>query len=156
MIVESATALAWLKAGAAVAAGAAIKEATKDAYAALKAKLIGLVGSTAADAVERLEKDPTDAEASKELETDLGKLDASNRDELAGALAALAKAFEADESARTAAYDRGRVAFDLDAKGHITLARIKGVSTFDVKARSRDGDITISDINMGEDPTPGN
>lgn len=156
MIVESATALAWLKAGAAVAAGAAIKEATKDAYTALKGKLIEVVGGKAAETVARLEKDPTDAEASKELETDLAKLDASNRDALAGALVALAKAFEADEPARTTAYEKGHVAFDLDAQGHITLARIKGASTFDVKARTREGDITISDIDMREDPPSGN
>lgn len=156
MIFESATALAWLKAGAAAAAGAAIKEATKDAYSGLKKKLIELVSAKGADAVNELEKDPANAKASAELEADLATLDDAKRAELAEALGALATAFERDEPAREVASQKGHVVFDLDAAGHITLARIKGASMLEVKARAREGDITISDINLGEEPPSGN
>ena len=156
MIVETATVITWLKAGAAIAAGAAVKEATKDAYAGLKAKLIELVGGKASDAFSKLEKDPGSAQATADLETDLSKLDVAKRAQLAGALAAVAKAFEGDEHARATASQKGHVVFDLDAEGHITLARIKGASMLDVKARTREGDISISDIEMREEPKSGN
>lgn len=156
MIVETATVISWLKAGAAIAAGAAVKEATKDAYAGLKAKLIELAGGKAADAVSELEKDPGNAQATADLETDLSKLDVAKRAQLADALAAVAKAFEDDEPARATASQKGHVVFDLDAHGHITLARIKGASMLDVKARTREGDISISDIEMREEPKSGN
>ena len=59
MIVETATAIAWLKVGAAGVAGAAVKEVTKDAYTALKKKVLSVLGAKSQKIwSNRLEKDP--------------------------------------------------------------------------------------------------
>lgn len=133
--------------GAAAACGAAVvQEATKDAYAGLKAKVIELFGARAGRSVAKLEDASTRDEGKLELDQLIGaSLSPEEATELEPLVEKMLSALREDQAARGVAH--ARIGLDLDVGGDALLRNVGGAREIAVKAVTK-GDFTLEDIRM--------
>lgn len=131
------------------------KEATKDAYLALKTLLAAVCGRRAGRAADALEADPSSEEARTELSAAIGSIPGDDAAEIDALLRTLIRKLGDDAGARRVAAEAGRIKLDVDSGGHVTLERIDGPADIDVKARST-GDFVLRDVHMGGGSRRGN
>jgi hypothetical protein len=143
-----------LTAGAAISGGTIVREATKDGYNALKARVVSFLGQPAADILAALERQPQNdaarvAVAAAALQATPAQLEALNP--LADALkAALAQ----DEGARRLMHERGQINLDFTAQGNVIIAEIDGATSMNVRADAG-GDVSFTRVTIAGTP-PGN
>lgn len=147
--------ISWLQSGAATVASTVVSETTKDAYRALKTRLKASLGTSVIDTLGKLEANPSDVGSTAQLTTDVKRLTASDKDDIQNLIIALAQAFASDAKARDVVNASGAVKLALDALGNVAISRISDAKSLEVNARA-DGDISITDISMARDPSPGN
>lgn len=133
--------------GAAAACGTAlVEEATKDAYAGLKAKVIELFGARAGRSVGKLEDVSTRDEGKLELDQSIGaSLSPEEATELEPFIQKMLSALREDQAARDVAH--ARIGLDLDVGGDALLRNIQWAREIAVKAVTK-GDFTLEDIRM--------
>jgi hypothetical protein len=150
---DAGTLVAALYAGAVISSSEVVKEATKDAYKALKGAVAKLFGERAERAIDAVEKSPNDAAAEK-LKAAIPELEPQDVAALASQTAALLEAFRSDSNAGTIV-TAARIKLDVDAQGHVTIERLRGAGDIDVKAKAG-GNFTMSDVDMRREKLQGN
>ena len=131
-----------------------VKEATKDAYRGFKQKLTDVLGRTGANAIARLEGDPTSSEARQALENALMAPSGDDHTELQTAIRSLIAAASADPAAMQA-FDTAHITLDFEAGGDINITDVAGARKFEVKAKAG-RDINFRDVEMDTGRDEGN
>jgi hypothetical protein len=142
--------LTGLLLGAAAACGTAVvEEVTKDAYAALKAKMTEVFGARAGRAIAKIEVDATCDEGKRELEASIGnELSPEDADAIGPLVAHLIEVMRQDPAARQVAHLR--IGLDLDVGGDALLRNIEGAREIAIKAVTK-GDFTLENVRMAAD-----
>jgi hypothetical protein len=132
---------------AATAAGSeAAKEATKDAYRALKDKVVELFGPRSSRALAKLENDGTREEGSIELDKILGNtLEPDEATQIQPLVEEMLRAFKEDPSARQ--FVHARVGLDIDAGGNALIRNIQGAREIIAKVKAAK-DVTIDGLKI--------
>ncbi|PZR82087.1 MAG: hypothetical protein DI537_37235 [Stutzerimonas stutzeri] len=146
--------LTGLLMGAAAACGTAVvEEITKDAYGALKEKVVQVFGARAGRALAKIENDATRAEGERELGASIGsELSPEDAEALQPAIARLLEALRQDQTARTAV--QSRIDLDLDVGGDAQLRNIEGADQISVKATTK-GNFIFDSVKMATREPPG-
>ena len=150
---EPITLTGLLLAAAAACGTAVVEEATKDAYAGLKAKVVDLFGSRTSRSIAKLEVESTRDEGKRELDQTIGEsLASEDATELEPVVQAMITALRDDSAARETVHSR--IGLDLDVGGDALLRNIQGAREIAVRAVTK-GDFTLEDIRMDVGRTPG-
>jgi uncharacterized protein involved in outer membrane biogenesis len=144
---------AFLLTGANIVGTEVVKEATKDAYRALKGKIGELFGQRASKALTKAEDPATCDEGREELEHYVGpELEADEAIQLQPFIEALLRAIKEDASATRIA--QTRVGLDIEAGGNALIRDIQDAVDVAVKVRAKK-DVTIEGIRMSTGIAPG-
>ncbi len=131
-----------------------VKEVTKDGYKRFKDLLGSVFGRRATRAIEQIECSPTSEDARRELEAVISAPSGTDEPELEDALATLLM-FLRDEPAARQAAASARISLDVDSGGQVTVERLDGAKSVEVKSRSA-GDFAFRDVRMDTGRDPGN
>ena len=138
-----------------IAATEVVKEATKDAYKGMKAKIGEIWGKGGERAVAKVEADPASAEALEHLKATIAVVPAEDEPEVVEKYERLLSALADDEAARMTADRVATIRLDLDSGGHVRVHSLKNARIVDVKARAA-GDIDLNNVDMDPGGTLGN
>ncbi|KQP51103.1 hypothetical protein ASF41_13010 [Methylobacterium sp. Leaf111] len=145
---------AALIAGGALVADATVKEMTKDAYQALKAKACELFGRRAVKATEKLEASETRDEGKAELALVIPDLRSDEAEEIQPVLQAFLDAMRQDEPAREG-LAHARIALNLDVGGNVLIDNVQDAREIGIRSRS-EGDFTFTNVRMDPGTRSGN
>lgn len=146
------TVTAVLYAASLAVGDAAIKEATKDAYAKAKEAISGFFGKRGSNALTKLDAAETRDEGIGELKgMGLDTLSQAEKQEIGPVVAELVERLREDDAAKAVAHSR--LGLDLDVGGDALIRDISGVREMAVKAKTT-GDFTLQGVRMdtGRDP----
>jgi hypothetical protein len=146
--------LSTLKAGAVAAATATVEEVTKDLYGKLKASVGDVFGRGAKRSVEKLESGATRGEGFGELESSIKEIPPDDELELAERVQELLAALKNDPQAKEAV-ESAQIDLDFESGANILMQNIQNAQSIKVKAKA-EGDITFSDVLMGDKGSSGN
>jgi hypothetical protein len=150
---EPFTITSLLVAGAAALGTEAVKEATKDAYRAVKDKIAELFGPRVSRAVIKLESDDTREEGAAELRRVVGDvLEPDEATQIQPFAEALIRALNEDAAAKQVVHSR--VGLDIEAGGNAFIRDIQGASEVVAKVKAAN-DVTIEGFRMDTGRNPG-
>jgi hypothetical protein len=150
---EPITITTLLVAGATAAGIEAVKEATKDAYRAVKDKVGELFGPRASRAVAKLESDSSREEGAAELAKLVeGTLEPDEATQLQPLAEALIRALNEDAAAKQIVHSR--VGLDIEAGGNALIRDIQGAREVVAKVKAAQ-DVTVEGLRMDTGRTPG-
>lgn len=142
-----------LEAGAAAAATAGVEEMTKDAYAAVKAKMRDIFGKPGERALTALEAAPTSEAARQHVTSVIATIEPDDQEDFRPSLEALIAAIKHDAVAQ-AAIERAQVRMDLDVGRTANIEDLQGVESLDVRAKTGE-DFNLRRLNMAKKGEPG-
>jgi hypothetical protein len=149
---EPFTITSLLVAGAAALGTEAVKEATKDAYRAVRDKVGELFGPRALRAVVKLESNDTREEGATELRKVVGDaLEPDEATQIQPLVEALIRALNQDAMAKQVVHSR--VGLDIEAGGNALIRDIQGAREIVTKVKAAN-DVTIEGFRLdtGRDP----
>ncbi|WP_331302962.1 hypothetical protein [Methylobacterium oryzae] len=142
-----------LEAGAAAVATAGIGEMTKDAYAAVKAKMRDIFGKSGERALTALEAAPTSETARQQVSTVIATIEPDDREDLRPVLEALITAIKRDAAAQVA-IERAQIRMDLDVGRTANIEDLEGVESIDLRAKTGE-DFNFKRVSMSKRGEPG-